>query len=322
MIKGREADPMGVQRYLVKTFYAVKPAIPRRLQISMRRSYVRLIAGRHRNSWPINEKASGRPEGWTGWPNRKKFALVLTHDVEGPKGEDRSLELMDFEIKAGYKSAFYFVPGRALGSAGIFPALKRNGFEIGVHGLFHDGRLFSSSSNFRRGAGLINRFLAKWGAVGFRGDSMHHKLDWMHSLNILYDASTFDVDPFEPQPDGVNTIFPFRVACPVSGTGYVEIPYTLPQDFTLFVIMRESTIDIWKRKLDWIAAKGGMALVITHPDYMNWKGRGTPGGEYPADLYKGLLAYVRQKYGDTFWNALPFEIARYWNSLGSGEDMD
>ena len=30
-------------------------------------------------------------------------------------------------------------------------------------------------------------------------------------LNIAYDASTFDTDPFEPQPDGVNTIFPFWV---------------------------------------------------------------------------------------------------------------
>ncbi|MDD8015734.1 MAG: hypothetical protein PHX45_08575 [Acidobacteriota bacterium] len=313
---------MGIQRHLVKTFYAVKPAIPRRLQISMRRSYVRLTAGRHRISWPINEKASGQPEGWTGWPHHKKFALVLTHDVEGPKGEDRCLELMDFEISAGVRSGFYFVPGRARRSDEVFPPLKRNGFEIGVHGLFHDGRLFSSPSTFRRGAGLINHFLAKWGAVGFRGDSMHHKLDWMHSLHILYDASTFDVDPFEPQPDGVNTIFPFHVECPLSGAKFVEIPYTLPQDFTLFVVMRERAIDIWKRKLDWIAARGGMALVITHPDYMNWKGRGAPGGEYPADFYKGFLAYVSQKYGGVFWNALPSEIARHWNLPRSGEGKD
>jgi len=27
----------------------------------------------------------------------------------------------------------------------------------------------------------------------------------------LYDSSTFDTDPFEPQPDGRHTMFPFRV---------------------------------------------------------------------------------------------------------------
>jgi hypothetical protein len=32
--------------------------------------------------------------------------------------------------------------------------------------------------------------------------------------------------------------------------------------------MGEKTISIWKKKLDWIVEKGGMALLITHPDYM------------------------------------------------------
>jgi hypothetical protein len=50
--------------------------------------------------------------------------------------------------------------------------------------------------------------------------------------------------------------------------GYVELPYTLPQDFTLFTVMREKDIDIWKKKLDWIVEKGGMALLITHPVYL------------------------------------------------------
>jgi hypothetical protein len=34
--------------------------------------------------------------------------------------------------------------------------------------------------------------------------------------------------------------------------------------------MREKNIDIWKRKLDWIVENEGMALLITHPDYMNF----------------------------------------------------
>ena len=40
---------------------------------------------------------------------------------------------------------------------------------------------------------------------------MLHNLVWLRDLDILYDASTFDTDPFEPQPEGMETIFPFWV---------------------------------------------------------------------------------------------------------------
>ena len=110
---------------------------------------------------------------------------------------------------------------------------------------------------------------------------MISNLKWIKDLAIGYDSSTFDSDPFEPQPDGVNTIFPFWVPAPGSLNvqrsstsdlrlptshddprgGYIELPYTLPQDSTLFLVLREKTIEIWKRKLDWIAEHGGMALV-------------------------------------------------------------
>ena len=38
---------------------------------------------------------------------------------------------------------------------------------------------------------------------------MHHNLDWISELEIDYDMSTFDTDPFEPMPQGAGTIFPF-----------------------------------------------------------------------------------------------------------------
>ena len=39
-----------------------------------------------RDIWPIDKNAGKPPEGWTGWPDGKKFALVLTHDVETAEG--------------------------------------------------------------------------------------------------------------------------------------------------------------------------------------------------------------------------------------------
>lgn len=300
-----------MRELLVFVYYEIKPAIPRSLQITLRRLLIPLAARRYRAAWPINPNAGRAPEGWKGWPDNKKFAFVLTHDVDGTRGQDRCLELMKLDKDAGFSSAFYFVPARVRKSMAIISELKKNGFEVGVHGLFHDGRLFRSRTKFRKSAVLINHFLSKWGAVGFRGDCMHRELGWIHDLNILYDCSTFDVDPFEPQPDGMTTIFPFRITDPVSGKSYIELPYTLPQDITLFAVMRQKNIDIWRKKLDWVAENSGMALVITHPDYMNLGRNRLAIDEYRADFYAEFLDYAKKKYAGLFWQALPSEVARY-----------
>ena len=97
-----------------------------------------------------------------------------------------------------------------------------------------------------------------------------------------------------------------------SRSGYVELPYTLPQDFTLFVLLQENTAGIWQRKLDWIAEHGGMALFITHPDYMAFSDkRSNTAGEYPVELYKQFLEYVRARYSGQYWQALPREVAAH-----------
>jgi GNAT superfamily N-acetyltransferase len=93
----------------------------------------------------------------------------------------------------------------------------------------------------------------------------------------------------------------------------VELPYTLPQDFLLFVLMQEKNIDIWKKKLDWIADQGGMALFITHPNYMNFNFNNTPSyDEYPVKYYEEFLEYIKSKYEGQYWHALPRDVARFW----------
>ena len=165
-----------------------------------------------------------------------------------------------------------------------------------MHGLSHDGKLFSSKKIFDQRAVKINNYLKKWQCRGFSSPSMHHRPGWLKALDIEYSISTFDTDPFEPQPDGVATIFPIRVLDKDTGREYVEMPYTMPQDSTLFIILQEKTIDIWKHKLDWIAKHGGMALVNTHPDYMEF-GDGCDNLMcYPVSFYSDLLNYVKTRY--------------------------
>ncbi|HEX3857595.1 MAG TPA: DUF354 domain-containing protein [Verrucomicrobiae bacterium] len=292
-----------------RLYYHLKPHLPWRLRIALRR----MLAQRKRKSckdiWPINEAAGQPPAGWTGWPEGKRFAFVLTHDVEGQKGLDRCLQLGELDASFGFRSSFNLIPE---GDYVVPPLLRerlvKNGFEVGVHDLKHDGFLYESRENFKSQAQQINKYLKEWNAKGFRSGFMHHNLEWFDDLDILYDASTFDTDPFEPQPDGVDTIFPFWVSG-ANGSGYVELPYTLIQDFNLFVVLRESTIDVWKKKLEWIVSKGGMALLIVHPDYTNFSNNGLAADEFPAKHYAEFLRYVKETYAGLYWNALPREVA-------------
>jgi glycosyltransferase involved in cell wall biosynthesis len=277
-----------------------------------RRTVAHRLKSSSHNVWPILESAGKRPKNWPGWPDGKKFAFVLTHDVEGLKGLARCRQLMHLEQEVGLHSSFNFIPeGDYRVSRELREELEENGFEVGVHDLHHDGKLYRAQPEFAEKAGHINRYLHEWNAKGFRSGFMHHDLKWAHALNIKYDASTFDTDPFEPQPDGVNTIFPFWVEGP-DGKGYVELPYTLPQDFTLFVLLREEGPEIWKRKLKWIAEKGGMALVDVHPDYINFKIKKAAGSEYPAAWLREFFEHLNTEYRGQFWNPLPYELADWY----------
>lgn len=291
-------------------YYALKPAIPRGFRMAMRRVWAQWLRWRNNQPWPIQESAAKPPEGWPGWPNGKQFAFVLTHDVEGTSGLERCRKVAEMDKALGFRSAFNFVPeGEYRVSDSLRTFLADEGFEVGVHDLHHDGSLYRSSRTFKDQARKINQYFRSWGAVGFRSGFMFHNLEWLHALDVSYDASTFDVDPFEPQPDGVGTIFPFWVQGE-GPTGYIELPYTLPQDSTLFVLLKEPTIDLWRKKIDWLAAHGGMALVVVHPDYLSFQGKPNS-WEYSADLYEGLLKYVATRYRDSCWFALPREVAEY-----------
>ena len=220
---------------------------------------------------------------------------------------------MRIEKEMGFVSSFNFVPERDyVVEKKLLDTLKSNGFEYGVHGLHHDGKLFSSETEFLERAKKINMYLNEWGAVGFRAPSMHHDLDLIGALDIKYDLSTFDTDPFEPQPDGVGTIFPFWVVNQRhKNGGYVELPYTLPQDFTPLILLREKSIRIWTNKVKWIVENNGMVLVNVHPDYIHFNGKIKSVEQYPEELYRNFLRFFLEKYKDLYWHVLPSEAANF-----------
>ena len=238
---------------------------------------------------------------------------MLQHDVEKLEGQNNCINVMELEEKLGFRSSFNFVPERYEVSSALRQEIIKRGFDVGIHGLKHDGRLFASEKIFKYRAEKLNRYLKDWNSMGFSSPSMHHRLEWMHYLNIDYGMTTFDTDPFEPQSDGTGTIFPFCVQSISGEKSYVEMPYTLPQDHSLFIIMGEKNIQIWKKKLDWIAQKGGMALLNTHPDYMRFDKGPHNNEEYSSKYYEEFLNYVKNDYKGQYWHTLPRNVARFWS---------
>lgn len=296
---------------LRRFYYQFKPLVPYQLRYALRRRLAQRHLRRSSSVWSIDERAGNPPPGWPGWPDGKDFSFVLTHDVEGVDGLSKCQRLAELEGELGFRSSFNFIPeGDYSTSPELRDYLVRSGFEVGVHDLNHDGHLYRSRNSFRKKAARINNYLKEWNAVGFRSGFMHHNYEWLQDLNVLYDASSFDTDPFEPQPDGVQTIFPFWMKG--SGNrGYVELPYTLAQDSTLFLILRQKSDAIWRRKLDWIVERRGMALVNVHPDYIAFDGEPFSGRTFSVQQYREFLLYVKERYAGRYWHCLPKDMAAF-----------
>jgi hypothetical protein len=132
-----------------RLYYRLIPFLPWRVRMALRKT----LAGRTRRlneaTWPIDESAARPPAGWPGWPDGKQFALVLTHDVEGPEGLAKCRALAELELSLGFTSAFNFIPeGPYRVPDELRTWLTERGFEVGVHDLNHDGHLFSSRTDF------------------------------------------------------------------------------------------------------------------------------------------------------------------------------
>ncbi len=296
----------------LKAYYALRPFIPRPIQLMLRKNYKAKQEARTFPRWPIEptvtemvsetirKSAGASSEGvvhrMSMWPQGRKFSFVITHDVEWDTGLAIAPKLVEIEKRHGFVSSWNLVPERYPIDWGIVDGLRKDGLEIGVHGLKHDGKLFQSHRTFQDRLVKIHRYAKEWGAVGFRSPATLRNLEWMPELKFEYDSSYFDTDPYEPQPGGCCSIWPYYIG------DLLEMPMTMPQDHTLFEILAHKDIRMWKEKADWIAEKGGMVLVNVHPDYMNSDER--------LGFFEDLLIHMKSKEG--MWHALPRDVARWW----------
>ncbi|HLJ04497.1 MAG TPA: hypothetical protein VKT31_13715 [Solirubrobacteraceae bacterium] len=309
---------LAFNRLLMHAYYGVRRGLPRTVQIWLRRRYARVQARTAFPAWPVEtalhdffelflswiDEVAGHAVPRIGaWPAPHQWALVLTHDVETAEGVAAIEPVLELERSLGLRSSWNFVVDRYALDDALISELLQDGFEVGVHGVRHDGRDLRSVGELRRRLPALREAAERWDAVGFRSPAMHRNWDWMPLLGFDYDASYPDSDPFEPQAGGCCTWLPFF------NRDTLELPVTMAQDHTLFEILRHDDASVWIEKARFLKARGGMAQVLTHPDYLV-KPR-------VMDAYRRLLETLA---GDeSVWKALPREVNAWWRRRAQTE---
>ena len=292
-------------------FYRIKPVVPTSVQIAARRRLALRQSHQDFPAWPVEPmivrrraealsrelqaRRQQRIRAINPWPDGHQFAVILTHDVEGSLGIERIPQVLEVERRHGFVSSWNFVGEWYPLSSSDLDMVRDAGCEVGLHGITHDGALFRSRADFEASLPKIGRYLEEWRAVGFRSPSTLRNAAWTHELPVLYDSSFPDTDPFQPQAGGCCWIFPFFF------DDVVELPITLDQDHTLFVLLKERTIEPWIRKCRWLIEQRGLINVIVHPDYMDAE---------RLMLYEQFLSFLNEQQGG--WHALPRDVATWW----------
>jgi hypothetical protein len=303
--------------WLKKAYYLLRPLLPVSLRKYVQKVYLQDWETIPFPAWPVDRSVDRLFEKLLGltmqslhvdhfpfiwfWPEDHTACAIVTHDVEGPSGRDFTGCLMDIDDAYEMKASFQIVPEKRYPvSQAYLNTIRERGFEINIQGLTHDGRLFWNLEEFLRRATKINQYAQSWGAQGFRAPVLYRNVDWMQHLNFSYDMSVPNVAHLDPQRGGCCTVMPYFLP-----DGMLELPVTTTQDYSLFHVLGEYSIDLWRKQASIILGGHGLMNFIIHPDYII-----EPRAQ---SVYKALLDYLNQLRSDhKVWLPLPGEVDRWW----------
>ena len=246
-----------------KLYYLARQFLPVSVRRHLQRAYFRDWEELPFPAWPVDftvdtlheellralietSGAKAVPFIWF-WPKGAPNCLIMTHDVETRAGRDFTPALMDIDDSYGIKASFQVIPEtRYEVQQEYVQNIRRRGFEFNVHDLNHDGQLYQERKEFLQRATRINEYVKKFDARGFRAGVMYRNLDWYDAYDFSYDMSVPNVAHLEPQRGGCCTVFPYFVG------KILEIPLTTIQDYSLFQILNNYSIDLWKKQVEMI----------------------------------------------------------------------
>ena len=241
------------------------------------------------------------------WPDNFRSCAIITHDVEESPGRDFCGQLMDLDESFGFYSSFQVVPeSRYPVPKSYLKSIVSRGFEVNVHDLKHDGRLYADHEEFLRRAERINYYIRDFKAEGFRSGILYRNADWFGAFEFSYDMSIPNVAHLDPQRGGCCTVMPYFIG------KIVELPLTCTQDYVLFQLLRNHSLDLWKEQIALIKANHGLISLIVHPDYII--------EPKALSTYKALLSYLAElRTGGQMWTPLPRDVAAWWRQRSQME---
>jgi hypothetical protein len=228
--------------------------------------------------------------------------LIMTHDVETALGRDFTAELIEIDRSHHIRSSFQVIPEKRYEVPDAYVRqIRSSGFEFNIHDLNHDGHLYQERQLFLQRAQKINEYAKKFETSGFRAGVMYRNLDWYDAYEFSYDMSMPNVAHLEPQRGGCCTVFPYFVG------RILEIPLTTCQDYSLFQILNDYSIELWKMQIDLLRKRYGLISFIAHPDYLI--------DSRARQVYESLLTYLQEMVQrEKIWMALPGEIDKWWRA--------
>jgi hypothetical protein len=177
--------------------------------------------------------------------------------------------------------------------------MRKRDFEINVQDLNHDGHLFRNHREFLSRVAKINAYGQEFKASGFRSAVLYRRQEWFDALHFSYDMSVPNVAHLDPQRGGCCTVMPYYVG------KILELPVTMTQDYSLFHILDDFSIDLWKQQSELIMQAHGLMTFIVHPDYIT--------EDRERNTYEDLLSYMAQLRSDRgVWIPLPREVDSWW----------
>lgn len=218
------------------------------------------------------EKLSNKKIARKTW-NRKRFACVVTHDVDTREGLQKARRFSRLEEKYNVASAWYIPSKHYRLDLETIKELASCG-EVGGHDTKHDGKL-----NRLPKQKIVERLKEAKHTLeeathcpvqGFRAPLLQHNYKIIEALletGYVYDTSIPTWEPKHPytmKPHGIGTVFPFSL------NGIVEIPVTLPQDHQMIHsldLSPKSTVEAWTKLMKETEVIGGLCVLLTHPDY-------------------------------------------------------
>jgi hypothetical protein len=308
----------GWKRSLKNAYYFLRPLMHVNIRRHVQRAHLNGWRTLRFPRWPVDTtvedlceqllllsmKAKGvdrMPFVWF-WPDGAQSCVAMTHDLESEKGMAFCSELMDLDDSFGIKASIHVVPeGRYKVSAEFIRSIRDRGFEVNLQDLNHDGNLFRDHEEFLRRAERINGYARTYEVKGFRAAVLYRNLDWHDALDFSFDMSVPNVAHLDPQRGGCCTVMPYFVG------DILEIPLTTTQDYMLFHLLKDYSLDLWKVQTERILEKNGLLTFIIHPDYIiEKKARG---------VYRDLLRYLRRMAEEKrIWFAVPGDIDHWWRT--------